>query len=186
MTAENRQNALEAQAGLEPRNAFGTILHMKPSELIRLSLLDLRAVIASPHTSVNMDQWAVFEGDICHVCLTGAVFLQEAGINKIFEHSTSCNDAFGNPQRSISFLKFMKKTEFGGSKKDADNIRRRIMALDDFRTGCWYSGLAEFGLAPEKLPDALTFFTPEDFHDNPEQFFEDMIDAAGILEEAGM
>ena len=132
-----------------------------PSDLIRLSIRDLRAAIASPLYVIDMDAWHNPCGSVCEVCLAGAVM---AGTLHV------------DIDRAISSYHL----EDIITKMDAN----RLDALDDFRGGHTELGLSKLGL---ELPLGLPYTVMmEDYNPtNPELFISDMETLANELEEVG-
>ena len=56
------------------------ITKLKPSELIRVALEDLRLCEADPRYRICMDVWHIPVNDKCEVCLGGAVMAQHIGV----------------------------------------------------------------------------------------------------------
>jgi hypothetical protein len=53
---------------------------MKPSELLELAMNDLEKCEADPRYEISMESWHDPNGEICKVCLAGAVMAQTCGL----------------------------------------------------------------------------------------------------------
>ena len=103
-------------------------LPSKPSALIALALRDLDRVLQNPEYEVNWGRWhapSVGDNLTCHVCLAGAVIAGTLGTDK----------------------ELVRDPEYF----DPDT-RKKLLALDDFRTGDIENALTYLGLEMHMTP----------------------------------
>ena len=134
-----------------------TTLPDKPSELIRIALKDLEACELDPKYQINMNSWHATIDGKCAVCLAGAVMARTLGIS---------------PTRDVA-------------PEDLESdLKHRLCALDCLRTGRVQFALHALGIAqPPKLPETVTTV---DYHQDPNDFKNDMFDLATLFEWHGL
>lgn len=98
-------------------------LPTKPSELLALAIGDYKKVLTDPNYIVDMDVWHTPVGDLCRVCLAGAVMAKSC--------KTGLTDVAG-------------PTDYGSE------IQRPLRALNDFRVGRIVDGFSYLGLYTNK------------------------------------
>lgn len=132
----------------------------KPSDLIRLAMLDLAKVEADPFYKVDMSDWhngGRRNHPVCHVCLAGAVMARS--------------------------LKTPFEADITPAHFDGD-IPDKLAALDEFRQGEIAYGLSSMRL---EKPDGLHgYMDVPSYERSPEKFRISMIVMADILEEHGL
>ena len=134
-----------------------TELPDKPSDLIRLGLKDLEACERSRNYFVNMNTWHEPLFGKCAVCLAGAVMAKTLGIDRDDDVSPS---------------------ELGAATDD------RLSALDCLRVGSLGVALRGLGIdKPPQLPEAVATV---DYHQDPNDFKNDMFDLATLFEWHGL
>ncbi len=134
-----------------------TTLPDKPSELIRLALKDLEACELDPKYQINMDSWHAPIDGKCAVCLAGAVMARTLDIS---------------PTRRVS------PEDLGV------DLFCRLSALDCLRIGCLENALQSLGIdAPPQLPKTVTTV---DYHQDPNDFKNDMFELATLFEWHGL
>lgn len=82
---------------------------LKPNELIRLAIHDMKATIAQGH-EINMSNWGKnINKEVCQVCFAGSIMLQQKQehINGEFEVFSDCN------KNSFYALDSIRKGELG-------------------------------------------------------------------------
>lgn len=130
----------------------------KPSELIRVALADIRLVEEDDRYVMDMDDWHSLRPHNtykCHVCVAGAVMAKS--------------------------LK-AKRLEYVSPKNYSPSVRKKLVALDNFR-----SGHINNGLAIMELPQTSNrIFNITAYEDDRELFHEDMNDLATYLESIGL
>ena len=143
------------------------ITKLKPSELIRVALKDLRACELDPRYEIDMLVWhdpnlikgvevPYPQARPCQVCLAGSVMAQSLGTN---------------PQ------KLTHPREF------EDDTRAALFALEEFRAGHVSTGLACLSIVPD---DRLRFNRIiARYKANPARFVNDMYNLAYDLDAAG-
>lgn len=150
-----------------------TTLPDKPSELIRVALVDLEKCEADPRYLINMGSWHSPTCDTddcescardrkaankpngrCYVCLAGAVMAQSLDTSP-------------------------RKAGYPGSFAEAAKLR----ALNDFRVGSVLSGLQEMGLGSRNRPESRDVVA---YEEDASAFKRDMRTLADDLEKAGL
>ena len=135
-----------------------TTLPDKPSDLIRVAIADLEKCEADPSYSIDMSEWHRPSGEVCRVCLAGAVMAK-----------TQATD----PREDVS----------PGSITDGHDWNA-LRSLDDFRTGDWGCALEFWGI--DQVPAGLVRHKVIRYSNDPALFKADMLKAAEILAEAGL
>lgn len=152
-------------------NVPENVLPDVPSQLIRLALADLRACEADPKYVISMNEWYRRSGDICYVCMAGAVFAQTLGFS-------------GN-------LNWVPGDDI---ERMTEEVRREISekfsAIDDFRKGDITYGLSQMGYDAHESDDLdLDIPIYRDipiYEENREAFHAAMLKLADYLEAAGL
>lgn len=129
----------------------------KPSDLIKVALVDLKSIRRSQKYIVNMQRWHEPIGDACHVCLAGAVMARSLG---------------ANPHGDLT------PGDYGGM------ISKKLDALDDFRSGAVSVGFDSLGLGYEH-GEAFDRFVPGFNRNDPRPFYKAMEKLADDLRAAG-
>jgi hypothetical protein len=133
----------------------------KLSALIRVALADLRKVEADSRYVVNMHRWHKPVGEVCQVCLAGAVMAQSLGID---------------PERHVEWPTNLAT---GGAEA-------KMLALDCARQGDVLNALYELDVDAEEAWDGLSNEDAPRYQDDPEAFYAYMEDLANRLEEKGL
>lgn len=152
-------------------------LPSKPSELVELAILDLKAIEQNPNYLIDMDSWHVgsyrdhpnIERPRCLVCLAGAVMAQSLGIETT-----------------------MTVKPWDPIFDEDDSTKNKLEALDSFRSGDIYNGIThmcpEFDTTEkadellEKMGDDANIYVPE-YDESKESFYKGMEKVLGILKE---
>ena len=137
-----------------------TQLPDKPSAVIRLAVDDLEKCEGDERYGIDMSEWHLptYMNGKCMVCLAGAVMSQTLGFD--------LND-YSDPD----FI-------------DDINTRKKMFALNDFRTGHIAYALDRLGF---NLPfEILARIDVAEYEDNPTQFKSDMRAMADMLEAHGL
>lgn len=128
----------------------------KPSELIRVAITDLIKCEEDPNYRINMADWHRPQGEVCEVCLAGAVMAQRIGV---YRHEIR-NPVLFPPE-----------------------VSGPLLALDDFRMGCVSGGLERLDI---RCPEMPAIFGIIDYSESPEEFKYDMRSLAQLLEDHGL
>lgn len=105
-------------------------MQSKPSEMLRIALLDLTKCEKLENYAIDMGSWVDKHDGICYVCLAGACLTQ-----------TFKAEHFINPEEKNGF-----------TVKQAEKISNISFALNDFRLGDIESGLRYLKLErPKKI-----------------------------------
>ena len=102
-------------------------LPIKPSELIRLALSDLRKCEADPDYTTDMSSWHEPGRNTCYVCLAGAVMAKSLGADRYHD------------LEPMSFA----------------DVEYLLFALDHFRVGDIGSGLENLGFKDDEFPNRV-------------------------------
>lgn len=139
-----------------------------PSELIRVALADLEKVESSDQYRVDMRRWHVPDGDVCSVCLAGAVMAKTIELSP---------ERYGSPN-------IMGMLIANGLGDPADScLYGKLHALDEFRSGDVEGAFSLMEL--EGAPPFTVADIPEYNPDDPAPFKKDMLELASDLEKAG-
>ena len=131
----------------------------EPSELLALALSDLEKVERSSEYQVSMMDWhaPTTEAGVCNACMAGAVMAKTLEVNRFEEYLPS---------------------DFG---TDTEN---KLFSINRFRKGCLTSGLEILGIdRPRSLASEIDV---ADYHEDPNQFKENMRDIIEALEREGL
>lgn len=138
-------------------------------ELIRAALADLEKVEADPNYEINMRTWVDYRrpNGKCAVCLAGAVMA------KTLDCRVDEDTGTANP----------KNFDWA--------IERKLLALNEFRTGCVLDGLSLFYDCSPTVFDYLSRnlkmrLIPEYDWSGPQYFKDEMRRLANDLQEAGL
>ena len=149
----------------------------KPSELVELAILDLKAIEQNPNYLIAMDSWHVgsyrdhpnIERPRCLVCLAGAVMAQSLGIETT-----------------------MTVKPWDPIFHSDVTLEGKLAALDSFRNGNIYHGITlmcpEFDdyhsahALLEKMGMSANIFVPE-YEEDREEFYQGMEKVIKILKE---
>lgn len=134
------------------------VLPDKPSALIRLALSDMEKTVARG-IKINMTSWIDFDDEktVCGVCFAGAVLLETCGV-----------------ATSLLLSSILIKES---------KLRRQMWALDAFRNGEIWEGLAHLRLPIRGLP---RYVVVHNYFAGAELFQEDMNSMAAMFEAAGL
>ena len=132
----------------------------KPSELIKAALLDLRRCEYDPRYEIFMLDWHVpgtvngKRPHLCYVCMAGAVMAKTlaSDINK---------DIMPNSYRK-------------------NRIEKKLLAINEFRRGRVFEGLAYLGMQESKIPNRKIV----EYKDDKESFYSEMNVLSTVLEQA--
>lgn len=162
-----------------------TKLPEKPSELLKLAMLDLEKVEADPRYRVDMGEWHKPNGR-CSVCLAGSVMAKTLGLppNK--------DDPFYDGRRRRAEIIRWRLPDYRTSPASPDvdpTISFKLFALDCFRNGDITCAFGYLGIKrPEALPNSIggeLSYMSEDHHRRP-QWKNHMADLIGILQAEGL
>ena len=149
-------------------------LPSKPSELVKLAIIDLKAIEATPGYLIDMGSWHVghapgSSGDKCWVCLAGAVMANSLGVK---------------PSMSVKPWDPIFDSDV--------TLEGKLEALDSFRSGDIYHGITlmcpEFDTDEkadallEKMGESCNIFIPE-YEEDREEFYQGMEKVIKILKE---
>lgn len=135
-----------------------------PSRILEMALEDLEAVEKQPKKyKVDMGDWhrpEVIKGrTVCNVCLAGAVIANRFHVS---------------PAKETAPIDF------------PDDVNRRLLALDKFRSGQLGTGLHDFGIKINLIPVKFRKYIPvERYWEDAEKFKADMRNFVIALKEAG-
>lgn len=137
--------------------------NLKPSQLLRVALDDLKQVEKDSRYEVDMDHWhynnhlnvTSCEDERCLVCFAGSVMA------KTFKE---------DPSRSLGMANFSKA------------FQARMNALNDFRKGEIQSGLEGMGI----FNAGIKYRTVVSYYDNPQKFKRQMARLALDLKGHGL
>lgn len=139
-------------------------LRLKPSQLLRVAVADLKKVEKDERYVVDMDRWhrPLFTsnsgGIKCHVCLAGSALAKSLGIS---------------PDEPFSCL------DIGIS----DKFKDRMSALNYFRCGAVVMGLHNMGINDRRVPAELTKKLPiVEYKSDKKKFKRQMLGLARKLE----
>ncbi len=136
----------------------------KPSALLRLALRDLEACERDTRYIIDMQDWHEPRGDLCHVCLSGAVMTQSLAMDRFY----SCNPA------------------------DFDHeLASKLEALDEARVGSWrrFGLQLDLALREERyghLLAELASLEVYDYHEDRDGFKDFLSAAARLFEFRGL
>lgn len=152
---------------METETACVSKLPDKPSALIRVALEDLEKCEKDPRYEINMGRWherTLTDEDNpdsakCAVCFAGVVVANRLGLT---------------PDETFRFKAFDYET------------RSKLLALDEFRCGCWRIALAHMGINEPSEPLEINPFEIAIYRQDPAQFKTDMRALADLLESKGL
>ena len=132
----------------------------KPSELLRLALQDLDVASAAGNVIIDMERWHEARFDGCYMCLAGSVM----------------RETLGKSDKDL-----VSPDDF------TSEVRRKLFAIDSFRTGSVHGGLEYLGyqINIERRQWANRFHDMIDYHEDEQEWRRNMEEMVEAMEAHG-